>query len=223
MRTIRPGRLILLSALLVVAALLVQAGPRPGAVLFPKEPLQTAFPGFGPWHGTRSFPMDSKIVDALHLDDYLFQSYQRDGQPVNLYIGYYRSAKKVGAAHDPLVCFQGQGWKITQRDSGSYALARHPGLNVSYSSMLAERQDEREVIVYWFQANAKATANTQSQKLVMVLDKISGKNEENAFVRLSAPVGAETPEVVRKRVLDFIEDFYPSFVDYVTLQQGKPQ
>lgn len=216
MRTVKTRRLILLSALLVVAALLVNAGSEPDLASPAKKPLQQAFAGFGPWHSAGTFAMDAKVVEALHLDDYLYQSYRGDQGAVNLYIGYYHSAKKVGAAHDPLVCFQGQGWKIGERESGSYALTRHPELKVSYSSMVAERQDEREVIVYWFQANAKAAATTQSQKLAMVLDRMAGRGEDNAFVRLSAPVGSGTPEATRRRIFQFIEEFYPQFLSYVT-------
>lgn len=216
MRAIKPGRLFLLSALLIVTALLVNLNTEQSQASVDKKPLQQVFSGFGPWRNCGTFPMDAKIVEALQLDDYLYQAFQREQGGVNLYIGYYHSAKKVGAAHDPLVCFQGQGWKISQRDSGSYALTRHPGLKISYSSMLAERQDEREVIVYWFQANAKAAADTQSQKVAMMLDKIAGKGGESAFVRLSTPVGGGTPEAARRRIFEFIEDFYPDFLNYVT-------
>jgi EpsI family protein len=216
MRTIRPARFVTLCVLLALAALLVGLRSERGAAPVAKKPLQQMFAQLGPWHGDKDIPMDGKIVEALNLDDYLFRSYLRSRGDVTVYIGYYRSAKKVGAAHDPLICFQGQGWKINSRDGGTLALVRHPGLNISYSSMLAERQDERQVVVYWFQANAKANANTQSQKVTMVLDRIAGRNEDNAFVRLSAPVGNETPEAVRQRIFDFVEDFYPEFLDYVT-------
>ncbi|HBG07895.1 MAG: EpsI family protein [Geobacteraceae bacterium GWC2_58_44] len=215
MRAVKPVKFVILSLLLAVTAFLVATPSGPGVAISPKKPLQQVFSRFGQWQSSRDFPMDARVVEALDLDDFLFRCYQRDKVNVNLYIGSYHSAKKVGAAHDPLVCFQGQGWKINQRDSGSYSLARHPELTISYSAMLAERQGEREVVVYWFQANAKANASTQSQKVAMVLDKISGKDEYNAFVRLSAPVGSETPEAVRRRIFDFVEEFYPEFLGYV--------
>jgi len=216
MRAVKPVKFVILSVLLVVTALLVSVPTGRSVASSQKKPLQQVFTQFGQWQSSRDFPMDANVVEALRLDDFLFRSYQRDKSNVSMYIGYYHTAKKVGAAHDPLVCFQGQGWKINQRDSGNYTLSRHPELTISYSAMLAERQDEREVVVYWFQANAKANATTQSQKVTMVLDKISGKSEDNAFVRLSAPVGKETPEAVRRRIFEFIEDFYPDFLGYVT-------
>jgi hypothetical protein len=50
----------------------------------------------------------------------------------------------------------------------------------------------------------------------LFLDKLTGKGGDNAFVRISAPIGEETPKAVRKRLIEFIEDFYPGFYQYVT-------
>ena len=216
MRAVSPIKLIILSILLLLATFLVKS-PAGKSVERPvKEPLRQAFTKVGAGELNHDIFMDANVVEALKLDDYLFRSYGRDKGQVNLYIGYYRTAKKVGAAHDPLVCFTGQGWQITKRDSGEYTLAHDSNLKISFSSMIAERQGDQELIVYWFQANNKASSSTQAQKISMVLDKLTGKYEDNAFVRISAPIGAETPEAVRKRVFDFIEDFYPEFYRYVT-------
>lgn len=216
MRAISPVKLIVLSTLLLITAYLINSHSGKRVDISDKEPLKQCFAKVGNDNFAHDFPMDASIIEALKLDDYLFKSYARDKGQVNLYIGYYRTAKKVGAAHDPLVCFTGQGWQIKNRESGEYILTRDPTLKISYSSMIAERQGERELVVYWFQSNGKAMANTQSQKIAMLLDKFSGKSEDNAFVRISAPVKDETPEAVRKRIFDFIEDFYPDFYRYVT-------
>lgn len=216
MLAVKPFRLAILSALLVVAALLVHLHTERSTERTGKEPLRQVFARIGGWRPAGTCSMDTRIVEELKLDDYLFQSYYRDKELVNLYIGYYRTAKKVGAAHDPLVCFQGQGWQIGTRESGEYTPTRAPGLRISYSSMIAERQGERELIVYWFQANGKAATTTHEQKFALFLDKLTGKGGDNAFVRISAPIGEETPESVRKRLIEFIEDFYPGFYQYVT-------
>ena len=180
-----------------------------------RPPLSTAFKNVGAWRCVQNLPISEDVVKALKLDDFVFQAYRRDKGEVNLYIGYYHSAKKVGAAHDPLVCFQGQGWSVGNRQKGAYRLQKHPEFSVSYSSMVAELQGEKQVIVYWFQVNDRTTPSTHAQKLAMLMDRISGRSEDNAFVRLSAPVGSETPEATRARIFTFIDDFYPELVRYV--------
>lgn len=220
MREVSQSRLAILCVFLLATALVVYGrfGESVGkyAGKPPKEPLQQVFSRIKGLQLTGSFPMDTRIIEALKLDDYLFQSYRRNKGQVNLYIGYYSTAKKVGAAHDPLVCFQGQGWQIIKQESGVYVFIRNPAMRISYSTMIAERKDDSQLIVYWFQANGKANSNTYSQKYAMFRDKLFGRNEVNAFVRLSAPIGAESPEVVRKRLFEFIDDFYPAFYHYVT-------
>lgn len=215
MRVISPFKLIILSILLLITAYLINSHSSKRVDIFDKKPLKYCFAKVGSGLFANDFYINASIVEALKLDDYLFKSYERDKGQVNLYIGYYRTAKKIGEVHDPLVCFSGQGWQLKNRESGDYTLTRYPNLKVSYSSMIAERQGESEFVVYWFQSNGKAMANTQSQKIAMILDKFSGKSEDNAFVRISAPVKDETPETVRKRIFDFIEDFYPDFYRYV--------
>jgi EpsI family protein len=202
--------------LLLATALLVHGNFRESTGKHSKEPLQQVFARIKGLQLVNSIPMDSRIAEELKLDDYLFQSYVRDIGQVSLYIGYYRSAKKAGAAHDPLVCFQGQGWQITKRESGEYVFIRNPAMRISYSSMIVERQDHRQLIIYWFQANGKANHSTYQQKNALVLDKLFGRNEDNAFVRLSTPIDTDSPEVARKRLFEFIEDFYPEFYRYVT-------
>ena len=216
MRAVSPIKLVVLCTLLLITAFLVNSHSGKNEDKPAKEPLQQTFTKIGEGHFANNYPMDISIVEALKLDDYLFKSYDRDKGPVNLYIGYYRTAKKVGAAHDPLVCFQGQGWQIKNRERGEYTLTSEPSLTIVYSYMVAERQGESEMIVYWFQTNGTTSANTQSQKFVMVMDKLSGRSEDNAFVRISATIGDESPEAVRKRLFEFIEDFYPGFYRYVT-------
>lgn len=216
MRTIAPFRLLLLIALLVVTSLLAYATSGTSRAGMDKAPLSQVFGSKNSWRLVGNHPLDASIVNELMLDDYLFQSYARSSESVSLYIGYYRTAKKVGAAHDPLVCFQGQGWQIKNRDKGNYTLSRNPGLKISYSAMIAERPEERQLIIYWFQANRKASANSYLQKGAMIMSSFSGGVEDNAFVRISAPIVGETPEIVRRRVFDFIENFYPDFVRYVT-------
>ena len=81
---------------------------------------------------SRYTPLGPKIVKALELDDYANQSYSDGKDTISLYIGYYFTAKKVGAAHDPLVCFPGQGWVVSDTQKDKIVLNPKPGNSVSY-------------------------------------------------------------------------------------------
>jgi EpsI family protein len=221
MGSVNHFKLVVLTALLAGAALIVHSRLATSIKLEPKPPLAVALGQLNGWtvHGNQS--LDASVVSLLKLDDYLFRTYLKNSKDISLYIGYYRTAKKVGAAHDPLVCFQGQGWKIGDRSTGSFLLKTTPGITVSYSSMVVQRPGEKELIVYWFQTSGISSSNTLSQKIEMVKSRLFGRSEDNAFVRISTTIGVSSPDAARMRVFDFIEAFYPGFNRYAARSSGQ--
>jgi EpsI family protein len=216
MRAVNPSKVIILSVLLAVTAFLVHARLTSGLTASAKPALDISLQAIPGWYTGADQTLDKQICTWLNLDDYLLRNYHRGSDTVTLYIGYYRSAAKVGAAHDPTVCFNGQGWLLSNPSRGSYKLAGSPDLSVDYSAMTAERNSESEMIVYWFQTNGKASSSTLEQKIVMVRDRLNGAGEDNAFVRITTPVTNGNKKEARKRIFEFIEAFYPQFHNYVT-------
>jgi len=206
---------MLLAVLLLLVALVVTLTSRKLQQSV-KDPLNSALAALPGWNANPNIPMGAKIEEALLLDDYLFRSYKRGNETVSLYIGYYRSAAKVGAAHDPLVCFTGQGWRIMNRDKGKYQLPGPENLAINYATMVAEQQSDKELIIYWFQTNGTTSATTFGQKTQMLLQRLRNiPKEENAFVRVSTRMEGDSPEMAEKRILEFVSTFYPEFYRYV--------
>jgi len=215
MRKVSIPRIYLLAVLLCVLAFTVNliSGKLQRTT---KEPLNSALASLPGWNASPNIPMGAKIEEALRLDDYLFKTYQQGDARVSLYIGYYRSAAKVGAAHDPLVCFTGQGWHIVNRGTGKHQLPGAEYLTISYATMVAEQQSEKELIIYWFQTNGNTSAGTFGQKSQMLLQRLRHvPREENAFVRISTRIEGSSPDVAKKRIFEFIDTFYPEFYRYV--------
>ncbi len=169
------------------------------------------------WVPVRDLPMTDNVVEALALDDYLFRQFRSpQGDLVSLYIGFYYSSDKVGAAHDPLVCFQGQGWQVSDRRQDQLQVpndAAHEQIN--YSNMLATNQDHQEYVFFWFQAFDSSTATTLQQKLKTFANKLAGKGTANAFVRVTTTVRDSDVAAAKNRAQTFAQDFYPSFYHYV--------
>lgn len=222
MGTVSPFRVILLSVLLAATAFLVHGSIMSVSAPAPKVPLREAFERVDGWSSTGTQQLGDQVIDMLKLDDYIFRSFKNGQQIVTLYVGYYRTAVKLGAVHVPLVCFQAQGWGIVEQSRGCYTLAGASGLALSYSSMIAEHQGERELIVYWFQTNGRSSNNTFSQKVDMVRDRLFGHGEDNAFVRITTPIGDVPPERAQKRIFDFVEAFYPTFHGYMASNRCIP-
>ena len=125
-------------------------------------PLSQALSDIKGWKSDGPTPLDPTIVKSLKLDDYVNQTYSNGNNTVSLYIGYYLTTKKVGAAHDPLVCFPGQGWVLSSIKKEELNLNPEPGVAISYSTMIAQRSTENELIIYWFQSSDQANPDTLS-------------------------------------------------------------
>jgi EpsI family protein len=176
------------------------------------------------WKAGVHIPYDTKIVESLALDDYVNKTFVKGDKAVSLYIGYYLTTSQVGAAHDPLVCFPGQGWDISGRDKGEIEVGDDAGSKVNYSTMVVERNGEnRQVLLYWFQAYETTSADTFSQKISSMIKKITGAGEDNAFVRLTCATTEQSDAGCMESMQDFTKDFYPLFLDYVREKDNLPK
>jgi EpsI family protein len=167
------------------------------------------------WKKATESQLSPIVVDELKLDDYVFQTYFQSAKIVDLYVGYYFSSMKVGAAHDPMVCFPGQGWHVTSGKKGQLLIGNEGSYRLNYSTLLAEKEDHKELVIYWYQAGGESAAGPFMQKLLLLRSKFMRNSQNNAFVRISTNLKDDNSELGRERLFAFIEDFYPIFVDYV--------
>lgn len=179
----------------------------------PKPPLSRFFADIADWEGIGEVDLEPDIVETLDLDDYLFRSYRKDDSIVSLYIGYYRTTGKIGAAHSPLVCFPGQGWEISPPEQEVLPTGAGP---IRLEKLVARKGGHRELLVYWFQSYDKTSSGTFWQKVNNFRSKVRSLPEDNAFVRVSLPVHGDDSGQAYLTAIRFIETFYPQFNAYIT-------
>ena len=204
-------RLIYTFVCFLIAASIIYLNPSDGSISV-KEPLNLVFSVVDEWEPVNVIEMQESFVDSLSLDDYLFRSYIKDGKTVNLYIGYYQTAEKIGAAHSPLVCFPGQGWTIStprtmniRSDAGMVHSAR----------ITAAKDGQQELIVYWFQSYDRTSGGTFMQKINGLWGRLKGNPADNAFVRVSVSVVDNNTDEAERNAVNFIKDYYPLFLAYI--------
>lgn len=200
---------------LLLTGILLNTRPDPPTVV-KATALSESLISFGSWKSLNEIPLDRNIQEVLLLDDYLYRRYTDGSDIVTLYIGYYYTTSKVGAAHDPTVCFPGQGWVLSNRDSRSINLFSGPKkYSIDYAAMQAELSGKKETLLYWFQAQDETASDTLSQKVILLWRKISIGREENAFVRLSIDMQGKSYEQCISILNGFVKSFYPDFYQYV--------
>ena len=214
MGTVKQRSLIVLIIAFILTALIVYAKPSQKAA-GKKENLSQVLRTIDGWQNAGKVEVDQRVINNLDLDDYAYERYLRGRQAVTLYIGYYFGTAKVGAAHDPFVCFPGQGWVVSEAKPGQFDFSAGAEYSVQYSSMIVERDQRKELVVYWFQSFDRALAGTFSQKIVTFWQKVRGMPGDNALVRITVSMGSNSPSESIGIANEFIRSFYPAFLKYV--------
>jgi EpsI family protein len=207
-------KIILMTLCFVVTAFVIYQKPT-SRVNEKKTSLNTALKDIKGWQSYEQIPIDNKIVNELKLDDYVNQQYVDGNESVFLYIGYYKTTKKLGALHDPLVCFPGQGWNVSDTKKSQWILNPDTGEKISFSSMIVTKGSQKELVIYWFQSYDEATPDTFSQKVTSFWKRIRNKGEDNAFVRITVYMGDKDALESSKTIFNFVRVFYPVFLDYI--------
>jgi len=95
---------------------------------------------------------DDSVYRVLNADGNILRNYQwPDGQVINLYIGYYGTAKGGRASHVPQYCYTGQGWSIGKWDKAAIGLVG--GETIEVNRMIVKKRGERQLVYFWFQSD----------------------------------------------------------------------
>lgn len=181
-----------------------------------KNTLRDALREIKDWKEGPDSPISTDIQKELQLDEYVNLRFANDPREVFLYIGYYHSARKAGAAHDPLVCFPGQGWKLGRHREDILTAPEAFVGPLKYASMIVEKGPNRQFLLYWFQSYDVACSDTMTQKLWLLWKKIKKAHTDNAFVRITVPITDNDIETARQTAQEFTKRLYPVFLEYVT-------
>ena len=169
----------------------------------------------GGWSSFERAAMSVNIQDSLTTDDRLFTTYKRGDRELDVYIGYYFTSDKIGKPHSPLVCFPGQGWKMSNEKKRTLILGEKDQVPLHVNSIIVQKEQNRQLILFWFQAYDRSCSGTFSQKVVAFWNKIRHGREDNAFVRISIACDNKDVATSLSEVVEFLEVFYPAFLRYV--------
>ena len=207
-------KLLVLVGVFLITSLLVYTQNSPVAAV--NVPPLKQFLGQIPGYTTiGDIELGADAYNMLKLDDYLFTTYgNADGQ-VTLYAGYYYTSSKAYAAHSPLICYPSHGWRV---EGNPMVRTLRAGSNqITYEELVTSYGEQRELVLYWYQARDRANIRVYRNKIDMGYNKLVHNDPKHGFIRVSVPFAASASyEGTRKRAIDFIEAFYPNLLQYTT-------
>ncbi len=204
-------KLLVLSMVFLVTSVFVYT--RNDTVPLSKPPIKQFLENIENYKTVRQVQLADNSLEMLKLDDHLYADYEGPNGKVNLYIGYYYTANKAYAAHSPLVCYPSQGWKIEGKPS-------HHTLNagdhqIYYDEIITSQTNEKELVLYWYQAHHQTNTQIVQNKIDMGYNKLMNNGEQHAFVRVSVPLDNVEYNLAKQSAINFIEAFYPLFINFV--------
>jgi EpsI family protein len=149
-------------------------------------PLASLPRAFGQWHSVDA-PLEENMIKALGVDDYLSRVYRgEDGEPIGLYIGYYKSQRTDESLHSPRNCLPGAGWQPLRTEH--LQLNSRDGKIVSVNQYLIQKGFERQMVLYWYQSHGRTIASEYTAKIDMVADAVYLRRTDAALVRINTPI-----------------------------------
>lgn len=173
---------ISLSTLLLTIGLVVLIAQRGDPVVV-KTNLENIPYIIGDYVGTED-RFENSIYEELNADRHVYRHYRSaDGTQINLYIGYYGTAKGGRTGHNPYACLPGAGWGIVQDKRFKVEV---DGAPKTVNLVVAEMGNTYRTMLHWYQSDGdKVLATGFQQNIQRLLLKIKHNRNDGAYVQVS--------------------------------------
>jgi EpsI family protein len=205
---------VVVSAALLLGALLATHFRSPSEAVQMRKPFEVFPATVGEWKGREESILAPDILDVLKVSDYLMRRYDDSGgRSLWLYVGYWQSQRKGGDIHSPRNCLPGGGWEPIEASRLSIPIG---GLAapISVNRYLIQKDNQMQVIIYWFQSQGNVVADEFSAKIELVRGAILRNRTDGALVRLSSPVQGGVDQTT-SRLIQYVQVLYPVLREYL--------
>lgn len=168
------------------------------------------------YKATEDFFPDS-VYKELNADRHVYRHYRNsDGEQIDLYIGYYGTAKGGRTPHNPYGCLPGAGWGIVNSKQVSLKTNNYPnGISVNY--VLARKGETYETVLHWYQsAGSKVLSTGIQQNIERFIGRVFYNRNDGAFVRISVfgkeeylKDGNLLAKSFAEKILDLLPKYWP--------------
>jgi EpsI family protein len=208
-------RFVMAAAVMLVTAAGLQARPRDEFVpaYLPLSSLPSQIDG---WTGTDE-TIDQPTLDVLGPGEFLLRDYENQSLPqpfINLYVAYFPSQRSGDTIHSPNHCLPGAGWIPISRTL--VEIARPDGSSFPANRYVIVKADERQLVLYWFQAHGREVASEYWAKYYLIADSIKMNRSDGALVRLMTPMlKGESADAAQARMMKLGTHFVPLLDTYI--------
>jgi EpsI family protein len=161
------------------------------------------------WSGN-DMQIDQESLDVLGAGDFLSRIYGRDADThtIELFVGYFPTQRTGVSIHSPKNCLPGAGWAF---ESSRYLdLNDANGKTHRVGEYIVTDGENRQFVIYWYQAHGRSVANEYLAKMYLVLDAMKMSRTDGALVRVATPISpAESWAQAKERAELFTSQLAP--------------
>lgn len=171
------------TVILLVTLLMVFLIDRRGVPMVVETNLENIPMRMGNYRAIEDSFSDS-VYEELNADKHVYRHYiDERGDQIDLYIGYYGTAKGGRTGHNPYACLPGAGWGIIETKKSALD---YRGKKVSVNLIIAQKGNVYETVLHWYQSNKdKVLASGIQQNFQRFVSRILHNRNDGAFVRIS--------------------------------------
>jgi EpsI family protein len=158
----------------------------------------------GDWAGV-DIPLPLASLSLLHGAKVLQRAYFDEkiaGSEVDLYVAYYPNQRAGDRRHLPEDCLAGSGWSTAETGTITVALPGHRPFPAN--RYFISKENNRQVVLYWFWARARDVASSEWADAYLVFDALRFNRSDDALIRINTPLSPrEEPLQAERRLLAF--------------------
>ena len=159
------------------------------------------------WRMTGESQLSGEVQTVLRASAVLLRQYvNRQGQTVELYIGYHDGGDRSGEIHSPKHCLPGSGWL---KESSARLQIPAAGNKLNLVKAVYQKGDSRTLFLYWFQVRGKSISEEYALKAAEIANSVLSQRRDASLIRVSIPIRASEQQAaaIGER---FIGDVLPS-------------
>ena len=154
------------------------------------------------------------VYKELNSDKNIYRHYRSQQDQIDLYIGYYGTAKGGRTGHNPYACLPGAGAAIVDTDT-VYIKQLNTGKSVPINYIRSRKDDTNTIMLHWYQtAGSTVVATGLLQNIERFKGRVLHNRNDGAFVRLTATAADGDIQKSRQLVEQFAEIFLNQLPNY---------
>jgi EpsI family protein len=161
--------------------------------------------------------MQREVLEILGPGDFLQRFYDDSSanEPyVDLFVAYFPSQRTGDTIHSPKHCLPGSGWLPVE--SGRVTLSFPSRAPFEANRYVIAKGDDRQLVLYWYEAHDRAVASEYWAKFYLVTDSIRLNRSDGSLVRVVTPLApGEGLDVAEQRLISFAGNLVPLLDRYV--------